>query len=307
MSDDVLDQAVAARRAALMARVRTGEYLDAQQFAPLQWVVPGLIPEGFGLFTGRPKVGKSWAALSIGLSLATARPAFGRIPIEVSRPVLLLALEDGERRLKGRCRKLLGDVPIPPQLHYITTAEPNEILDLIDGWLDVHGHAAPLVILDTLGKVMPPSQPGESAYQRDYRIGSSLKRRSDRHIGSTVLVVHHERKAAGREGDWMDSTSGTNGLAGAYIRVSPLSQCPNRRSMTYPPLIPCPMWVVFLQNGTTGQWGQGDIRTRTSPTAGLSCARSAARSSTPCTAAGGRAHDPAALPRLRHPEPTCTM
>jgi hypothetical protein len=51
-------------------------------------------------------------------------------------------------------------------------------------------------MLDTLGKVMPPPLPGESAYQRDYRIGSALKRVTDDDSGRSLLVNHHDRKAA---------------------------------------------------------------------------------------------------------------
>jgi hypothetical protein len=69
------------------------------------------------------------------------------------------------------------------------------------------------VIVDTLGKVMPPASQGESAYQRDYRIGSELKALADSYPGSSLLVNHHERKAA--SSDFIDSVSGTHGLAGA--------------------------------------------------------------------------------------------
>ena len=125
-----------------------------------------------------------------------------------------MALEDGERRLKGRCRVLLSeDEPIPANLHYIVSCPPLMVLPIIRQWLEVHGDENPLIVLDTLGKVMPPALPGEGAYARDYRIGSALKATVDAWPGSTLLVVHHVRKLAGE--DWMDSTSGTNGLNGA--------------------------------------------------------------------------------------------
>lgn len=60
---------------------------------------------------------------------------------------------------------------------------------------------------------MPAALPGESAYQRDYRIGGKLKALTDSHPGSALLVVHHNRKMA--SADWMDSTSGTQGLNGS--------------------------------------------------------------------------------------------
>lgn len=195
--------------------IRTGTWLDEQRFAPLAWAVHGLIPEGFGLLTGPPKAGKSWAALGIALAVASDGKALGKVPTGDPRPVLLLALEDGDRRLQGRCRHLLKGEPIPALLHYATTARPAEVLDLIGTWLEEHGDRNPLVVLDTLGKVMPHALPGEGAYQRDYRVGSHLKALTDAHPGSTLLVVHHVRKAGVGDGDWMDSTSGTNGLNGA--------------------------------------------------------------------------------------------
>lgn len=209
MSSDQTDD----RAAQLLASLKTGEWLDAQVFPPVSWAVPGLIPEGFGLFTGPPKAGKSWCSLGIGLSVASGSVALGAIGVGQPRPVLLLALEDGDRRLQGRCRHLLSGGALPKLLTYQTSTPPGDVIPLVRAWLAEYGHRDPLVILDTLGKVMPPALPGEGAYARDYRIGSALKNLTDAHPGSCLLVVHHVRKAQGD--DWMDSTSGTNGLNGA--------------------------------------------------------------------------------------------
>ena len=199
-----------------LSRLRNGTWLDQQVFPPMAWAVHGLIPEGFGLFTGPPKAGKSWAALGIALDVAAGTPALGKIVTGDPRPVLLLALEDGDRRMQGRCRALIGEGgEIPALLDYTTHATPAEVVPLIREWLRHHGGQRPLVLLDTLGKVMPSKTPGENDYQRDYRIGSALKRLVDVHPGATLLVVHHTRKAS--SDDWMDSTSGTNGLNGSAV------------------------------------------------------------------------------------------
>lgn len=197
-----------------LSRLRTGAWLDAQTFPPMVWAVHGLIPEGFGLFTGPPKAGKSWAALGVALAVAGGTRALGKIETGDPRPVLLLALEDGDRRMQGRCRHLLGEgVAIPELLTYTTVATPAEVIPLIREWLRHHGGQRPLVLLDTLGKVMPSKLMGENEYQRDYRIGSALKRLVDEYPGSCLMAVHHTRKAGSE--DWMDSTSGTNGLNGS--------------------------------------------------------------------------------------------
>lgn len=213
--DDYLgmDDPEADAAAQLLALVRDGAWLDAQDFPPTRWAVPGLIPEGFGLFTGAPKIGKSWCVLGIGLDVAGGTPALGRVDTGNGRPVLYLALEDGHRRLQWRARRLLAERPIPRNFHEVTDLTPAQVLPLMRAWLQRHDGERPLVMLDTLGKVMPASAPGESAYQRDYRVGSDLKRVIDAHQGATLLVVHHVRKVTGE--DWMDSTSGTNGLNGA--------------------------------------------------------------------------------------------
>jgi DNA-binding transcriptional ArsR family regulator len=195
----------------LLDAVKSGTWLHAQEFDPLAWVVPDLIPEGFGLITGPPKVGKSYLTLGLAMSSAGGVMAFGRIPLGGRKPVLLLALEDGDRRMQARTRELLAGEEMPPWFDYVTEPPEGRVFPLIQRWLARHRGRNPIVILDTLGKVMPNAMPGEGAYQRDYRIGSALKRLAE--PGTSILVVHHTNKS--ESGDWMNSTSGTNGLNGA--------------------------------------------------------------------------------------------
>jgi DnaB-like helicase N terminal domain/AAA domain len=204
----------------LLAGLRNGAWLDAQHFPPLAYTVPGVIPEGSVLLVGPPKIGKSWLVLAVALAAASGGRVLG---LEVpKRPVLYLALEDGDRRIQDRCRKLLRGALIPPDFEYVTTVEPGRVLDTITAWLARHAGQSPLVVLDTLGKVMPPALPGESSYQRDYRIGTALKRIADQHPGMTLLVNHHDRKAGAE--DFIDSVSGTHGLAGAADTVVVLTR-----------------------------------------------------------------------------------
>jgi len=192
---------------------------DAQHFPPLAYTVPGLIPEGSGLLVGPPKIGKSWFVLTVGLAAAVGGKALSiAVP---KRPVFYLALEDGDRRLQDRCRKLLRGDPIPREFEYLITVE-GSVIDTIATWLDRQHDAPPLVILDTLGKVMPPAAQGETSYGRDYRVGTTLKRLADQHPGMTLLTNHHDRKAAAD--DFVDSVSGTHGLAGAADTVIVLTR-----------------------------------------------------------------------------------
>lgn len=205
------DGPTGAERDRLLALIKRGADLNAVEFPPLRFVVDGIMPEGLGLLIGAPKVGKSWLALALALAVAMGRPALGGAEVERGA-VLYLAMEDGERRLQDRCGRLLVGEPIPTGLDYVTTPpKPRDVLGIVAVWLDEHPRG--VVIIDTLGKVMPPTLPGESAYERDYRVVGAYKRLADEHPGSAVIIVHHDRKAT--SDDFVDAVSGTHGLAGA--------------------------------------------------------------------------------------------
>jgi RecA-family ATPase len=212
-------------KAKLLAGLKTGTWLDQQVFPPVTWHVPGLIPEGLSLLVGGPKVGKSWLMADVALAVAYGGITLGGIVVD-QRPVLHLAFEDGDRRIQERTRFLLGTAtPIPADWHYMTRlAGPDLVVPTIEAWLEnlPPGSPPPLVILDTLGKVMPPSVPGESAYQRDYRIAGRLKAITDVNPGMSLVVIHHDRKAS--SDDFVDSVSGTNGLAGAADTIIVLTR-----------------------------------------------------------------------------------
>jgi AAA domain len=201
----------------LLGSLRTGDWLQAQSFPPLRYAVPGLVPEGLTLNIGAPKIGKSWLVLDFALAIAAGGRALGHIPMGNPRPVLLLALEDGDRRLQDRCWKLLEGGQIPDGFHYMVKTEPGRVLETVEQWLGMYDGDDATVIIDTLGKVMPPALNGESSYMRDYRIGGALKRLADDHPGSAVVVNHHDRKAG--SDDFVDSVSGTHGLAGSADTV----------------------------------------------------------------------------------------
>ncbi|MGW4121040.1 AAA family ATPase [Nocardia sp. NPDC004711] len=192
--------------------MRNGTWLDAQEFAPLEWTVEGILPEGFGLLVAPPKAGKSWWVAGVGLACAAGGYALGKIPVK-QRPVLYLALEDGHRRLQSRFRTLMEGAPIPGLMNVIIEARPNVVPGMIGEFLELHGNRKPLVILDTLGKVKPPKRAGEDSYGSDYAIGSQLKAVVDSVPGSSLLAVHHTRKA--ESVDFVDAVSGTQGIAGS--------------------------------------------------------------------------------------------
>jgi len=185
--------------------------LMRKQFPEPKWAVPGLIPEGVSLVVGKPKIGKSWFVLSVGIAVSMGGMALGKIPVEQGS-VLYLALEDNERRLKRRCKKLLPEGINSDKMTFCTRwrrADEGGIEDL-DDWLTEMPDAR-LVIIDTAARIRAPKNGGSDGYSDDYALGEALLPLAHKH-GVAILVVHHSRKM--ESDDWMDEISGTTGLTG---------------------------------------------------------------------------------------------
>lgn len=73
------------------------------EYPPIDWVVPDYLAPGLTFLVGKPKVGKSWLALQLALSVLTGGRMFEK-DLKRGR-VLILALEDNERRLNDRMKK----------------------------------------------------------------------------------------------------------------------------------------------------------------------------------------------------------
>ena len=74
----------------------------------------------------------------------------------------------------------------------MTRVQPGAVVPTIMAWLDNQPQVgpAPLVFLDTLGKVMPPKGMGETDYMRDYRVAGQLKAVADSWPGMALVALH---------------------------------------------------------------------------------------------------------------------
>jgi DNA-binding MarR family transcriptional regulator len=194
----------------------TAAELLAIDFPEPRWAVPGILAEGVSLLVGPPKIGKSWLALDVGLSVATGGKALSRIDVEAGE-VLYLALEDTPRRLKNRLLTMLGDDPAPHTLTLATTCPPlpQGGDERIGVWLDQHPGAR-LVVVDVFARVRGTTPPGTATYDSDYAAVARAKKVADAH-GIAMVLVHHVRKAESE--DFLDAVSGSHGLAAAADSV----------------------------------------------------------------------------------------
>jgi hypothetical protein len=201
----------------MTARTRwTAAELLNEEFPDQRWAVPGVIAEGSNLLCGPPKLGKSWFALNLALAVASGGRALGRIDVEQG-DVLYLALEDTARRLQSRLKIVLAGEEPPTRLTLETHCDPltHGGTELIEDWLDMHPLAR-LVNIDVFTRVRGLTDDRANRYESDYVAMAQIKDIADRY-GVAFLIVHHTRKASAD--DFLDSVSGTHGIAGAADAV----------------------------------------------------------------------------------------
>jgi AAA domain len=181
-------------------------------YPPLGWIIPGVIPEGYGILASAPKVGKSFFALQTTLAVASGLPVFG-VPVD-QRPTLYLALEDSERRLQNRIRSTNGEWS--GNWWYITD-EPDFIEQAEKFAID---NPTAFIVIDTMqvARLAMDPTPRNDVYRSDYKFVRDLKRLTPER--GCLLATHHTRKM--ESDDFIDALSGSQGLAGGVDYVMTL-------------------------------------------------------------------------------------
>lgn len=198
----------------------------SRTFDPISWVVPGILPEGFTLLVGQPKIGKSWMALNYAIAVALGETVFGKIDV-AQGDVLYLALEDTQRRLQSRLNCCCS-TDVPNRLFLFTDWARMDSggLEDINDWLDAYPQAR-LVVIDTVAKLWPVStkfDPGRTMYHHDYDSICAIKRVADERKVA-IIGVHHPNKRESNEP--LEKLSGTNGVAGASDTIHILTRSRN--------------------------------------------------------------------------------
>jgi AAA domain len=237
--------------------------LVARQFTEPRWAVPQIIAEGLTILAGKPKTGKSWLALDFAVAVAGGYAALGNIEC-CQGPVLLLALEDNDRRLNQRLKAVLQGQAAPAGLQISTQWRRADAggLDDLQAWLTATP-AARMVAIDTLQMIRGQRSKSEGVYADDYRAISDLKALADK-ASVPFVVVHHLRKEAAS--DPLESVSGTAGLTGSADTILVLKREPkDTLGLLYVRGRDVPEAEVAMQfDEATGKWlrlvGADDFR-----------------------------------------------
>jgi len=161
---------------------------------PNRWGIDGVI-SGLSLLWGNAGTGKSFVAVSMGVSIATGRPWLGRRTKE--GPVIYIAGEGGEEGVAHRVRAALKEWTVDLDDHseqvpfFVVTPGVDlvegggELLDLVGEKTDVR-----LIVVDTLSRCFVGDENKQEFMGKFVRTLDYLRD----HYRCDILVIHHANK-----------------------------------------------------------------------------------------------------------------
>jgi RecA-family ATPase len=132
-------------------------------YKPIEYVVDGLLAQGLYILAGAPKVGKSWLALDMCLSIAKGEKVLGQETTQGT--ALYLCLEDSFQRIQNRLYELT-DEPVE-NLHFVILSDTigKGLEEHIEQFKSEHSDLK-VVFIDTLQMIRSET---DSNYGSDYK------------------------------------------------------------------------------------------------------------------------------------------
>jgi len=175
----------------------TAAELLATDFPDPNWIIPGIVPEGLAILGGRPKVGKSWLALQMGISVGSGGRFFDK-QIDPGE-VLFVALEDNPRRLKKRLLDM-GVTEAPP-ITFVFEYRPLHQGGIDDLYAAIMSNRYRLITVDPLNRAFIGIDQNDSPMIP--RLLSQLQTATMQQ-NSTLLFTDHTRKPVALTPDPID-------------------------------------------------------------------------------------------------------
>lgn len=180
------------------------------EFPPLRFAINKILPEGLVVLAGKAKAMKSWTVLLICYHIQNGLDWLGFNTTKGN--CLYLALEDSDRRLSDRVKKLkLDKLHEHPTIVTKSTPLGKGLEESIRQWIEVTKNPR-LVVIDTLARVKPRmGRNNGTAYDMDNLLLNELQKLATTY-GITILIISHLSKEK-RDYDW-DRIQGSVGLQG---------------------------------------------------------------------------------------------
>lgn len=119
---------------------------------PTKWHLERILHEGACLFTGDPKVGKSYFGIQLAIAVAGSAPtAFGDLEVGQHGRVLYLALDDtSEKRIHKRLHDLTDDIEAIKNIDIVSQRDLPTLKDGLAGCGKTSQAADTLVLIVVL-------------------------------------------------------------------------------------------------------------------------------------------------------------
>lgn len=185
--------------------------LQDKTLPPMKWLIDDLLPVGgVVMLSAKPKMGKSFLAIQLAVSVASGGEFLG---FQAQKhEVLYIDLETSQRSMKNRISMMTADAP--KGLYLMTPQEVFEFGNIgngfesqIDYFLESH-KGVKLVIVDTYGLIQG-SRPSQYIYRQEYAEISHLNSWA-RKKGFTLVLIHHQNK----QDDYANPVQGISGSTG---------------------------------------------------------------------------------------------
>ena len=160
------------------------------------WLIEPLWAQGaVGIIGGAPKCCKSWLALDMALSVASATPCLGRFPVKQPGPALIFLAEDADSAVRTRIEALCAHRQLDIErlnLYVITAATLRLDLELDQKRLQatVAALRPRLLLLDPLVRLHRLDE--NSAADISKLLG--FVREMQRSYDTAIVLVHHASK-----------------------------------------------------------------------------------------------------------------
>ncbi|MBP5378831.1 MAG: AAA family ATPase [Ruminococcus sp.] len=186
--------------------IYNSEYIMTTPLEKQDYIIYKMMYPGLYILAGAPKIGKSWLALDLCMSVA-AGEQFLMLDTNIGQ-VLYLSLEDNLLRLQNRIYELTEE----PCENLNFAIEAQSIGNGLEEELENSKQKLPnlkVIVIDTLQKVRCST---DINYGSDYKELSTLKLLADK-LKVAILVVHHTRKCY--DSDPFNMVSGSTGIIGS--------------------------------------------------------------------------------------------
>lgn len=194
---------------------------------PIPWIVKGLIPVG-GMVNlyGKPKTGKSFAALGLAQAIGGGHPFWLIDKFEVCKPgrVVYLQIDTPRGQWAERMEKIKKDTTGFPGVWFADTLLApypfNILIPEHQAWLErrLKAISPVMVVIDTLREVHNGDE-NDSTNMKNV-VSAMVKACTP----AAILLVSHSRKANGMDEDLMNDARGSGYIAGRMDTVVKLTE-----------------------------------------------------------------------------------